>query len=122
MARISGRRDNGSLRRRAVARLGVAIVCVFALSALITACAEPVTSQQLTDSILRSDAVDDAISLTEAQADCMADELLNSGLGEETLLGLAEDFDNPSILVIDADDIGQAVDEAAIVCADSATE
>ncbi|MDH3294474.1 MAG: hypothetical protein OER95_09165 [Acidimicrobiia bacterium] len=85
----------------------------------LAACASRPTTEQLAESIMRADAIDDAYSFTEAQAICIADELLDSGLGDATLSGLAEDLGQANVLVSDADDVEQVVADAVVACAGS---
>jgi len=103
---------------RNMGRLGVTTLLLGGTLFLVS-CANRPTAGQLVDSIMQADAADDAISLTESQAGCIADELLDSGLGDATLAGLAEDFDTPTVLASDADEIEQAVADAAVACANS---
>jgi hypothetical protein len=105
MARIKGRRDVPALLAGGVL--------------LLVGCATRPTAAELSESILRADAADDAISLTDEQAGCIADELLDSSLGNATLAGLAENFDTPDVLAADADDVEQVVADAAVACAGS---
>ncbi len=59
------------------------------------------------------------MSLTESQARCIADELLDSDLSDTTVAGLAENFDAPEVLASDADTVEQTVADAAVTCANS---
>ena len=91
---------------------------LFTFGAMLTACAERPTVEQLTESILAAEAAE-AVSLTDGQARCIAGELLDSDLADETLAGLAENFDTPNVLAADADDAEGVVADAAITCANA---
>lgn len=99
--------------RRRLVGLSVAMVV------LLAGCASRPSADDLTQSILQAADADSAISLTETQARCIADELLDSGLADTTVAGLAENFDAPEVLASDADSVEQTVAEAAVNCADS---
>lgn len=102
-------------------KLGVQRLTVVLVSAVLflAGCAGRPSADALTQSILEAADVDAAVSLTEAQARCIADELLDSDLSDTTVAGLAENFDQPEVLASDADTVESTVAEAAIVCADS---
>lgn len=102
---------------RTVWRRGLVSLTVGTL--LLTACASRPSAEELTESILRASEADDTVSLTGEQAACIADELLDSDLGDTTVSGLAENFDNPEVLASDVDDVERTVAEAAILCAGS---
>jgi hypothetical protein len=103
---------------RNIGRQGVTAL-LLGCALFLVSCANRPTAGQLVDSILQADAADDAISLTEDQAGCIADELLDSSLGDATLAGLAENFDTPNVLASDADDVEQVVADAAVACANA---
>ncbi len=104
---------SGKLGRR-----GLTVVLA-AAGLLLAGCASRPSADALTESILEAADVDATVSLTESQARCIADELLDSGLSDTTVAGLAENFDQPEVLASDADTVESTVAEAAIVCADS---
>ncbi len=85
----------------------------------LAGCASRPSADALTESILEAADTDTAVSLTESQARCIADELLDSDLADTTVAGLAENFDQPEVLASDADTVEATVADAAIVCADS---
>ncbi len=99
-------------RRRLAVILAAAVL-------LLVGCASRPSADALTESILEAAAVDAAVSLTESQARCIAEELLDSDLSDTTVAGLAENFDEPEVLASDADTVESTVADAAIVCADS---
>lgn len=94
--------------------LGLAATALF-----LAGCASRPSADALTESILEAADGDAAVTLNETQARCIADELLDSGLADSTVAGLAEDFDQPEVLASDADTVESTVADAAIVCADS---
>jgi len=98
-------------QRLAVALAGAAL--------FLAGCASRPSADALTQSILDAAEVDATVSLTEAQARCIADELLDSNLSDAAVAGLAENFDEPEVLASDADSVESTVAEAAIVCAQS---
>lgn len=102
-------------------KLGVQRLTVLVAGAVLflSACASRPNADALTQSILDAAELDAAVTLTEAQARCIADELLDSDLSDTTVAGLAENFDQPEVLASDADTVEATVAEAAIVCADS---
>ncbi len=83
--------------------------------ALLAGCADRPSSDALTDSILRASA-SQAIDLTNDQAECIADALLESELNDVTVTGLAENFDQPQVAAADADDVEAIVANAAVSC------
>ncbi len=97
-------------------RLTVMVLCA---GLFLVGCASRPSADALTDSILQAAESDAAISLTEDEARCIADELLDSDLADTTVAGLAENFDEPEVLASDADTVESTVSDAAIFCADS---
>jgi hypothetical protein len=88
------------------------ILAVFALAA----CASRPSADELTDSVLRAGTAE-GIELSNDEASCIADQLLNAGLADATLAGLAEDFNNPEVSAADVDRVEAAVADAAVECA-----
>ena len=86
---------------------------------ILAGCASRPSADALTQSILEAAEVDSAVSLSDTQARCIADELLDSDLSDTTVAGLAENFDQPEVLASDADSVESTVADAAIVCAES---
>lgn len=103
-------------RNTGVQRLTVVLVGV---ALFLSGCASRPSADALTQSILDAAEIDAAVTLTEAQARCIADELLDSELSDTTVAGLAENFDQPEVLASDADTVEATVADAAIVCADA---
>ena len=95
------------------------IVLLVSATMFLAACASRPSADALTESILEAASTDAAVALTEAQARCIADELLDSDLSDTTVAGLAENFDQPEVLASDADTVESTVADAAIVCAES---
>lgn len=83
---------------------------------VLTACATEPSQDELTEAILVATNADPDLDLTEAQARCIAGELLASNLSDTTLAGLAEDFDSPEVLETEVDDVEPLVAAAAIAC------
>lgn len=102
-------------------KLGVRRLTVVLVSAMLflAGCASRPSADALTQSIIEAADADAAVTLTETQARCIAEELLGSDLSDTTVSGLAENFDQPEVLASDADTVESTVAEAAIVCADS---
>ncbi len=111
-------KDMGETMSRTMGVQRLTVVLVGALL-FLTGCASRPSADALTQSILDAAEIDAAVTLTEAQARCIADELLDSDLSDTTVAGLAENFDQPEVLASDADTVESTVAEAAIVCADS---
>ena len=105
MARTTGR------RRLTVGLAGMVL--------FLAGCASRPSADALTESIVGAAEADAAVSLTDTQARCIANELLDSDLSDATVAGLAEDFDQPEVLASDVDTVESTVADAAIVCADS---
>ena len=82
----------------------------------VAACATTPTQDELTEAILVATNAEPNVELTSEQAACIAAELLNSGLSDTTLSGLAEDFDNPEVLETEVDDVEPLVTAAALAC------
>lgn len=94
--------------------LGLAPLVGFVL--VLSACASRPDVDVLADAILTAAADDPSVSVTDAQADCIARELLSSGLSDTTLSGMAEDFDYPVVLSDEVDDVEPMVNIAATEC------
>ena len=92
--------------------MGVLVVGLLVLAG----CASRPSDQELTDSILTAVAQEPGLDLTQAQAECIAAELLASDLSDTTLSGLAEDFDNPEVLETEVDDVEPLVVAAWATC------
>lgn len=102
------------LRFSRTMRLGV----VTAVAGLwLTGCASTPSSDDLAASILRAAEADPSINLTNEEAGCMAGIFLDAGLSDTTLEGLAENFDQPTVLAAEQDQIEPLVTEAALKCA-----
>lgn len=84
----------------------------------VAACASRPSADELTDSVLRAGTAE-GIELSNEEAGCIADRLLNADLDDATLAGLADDFDNPEVSAADVDRVEAAVAEAAVECAGS---
>lgn len=88
------------------------------LSLLLVGCGSGPSQQDLTVSILEAATqADPVIELTEDEAACIASKLLESDLSDTTLEGLADDFDRPTVLESELDDVGPLVTGAALSCA-----
>ncbi len=95
-------------------RLGLPLV---AAGLLMAACATRPSTNELAQAIIDAAAEDPATgAVTAEEAICIADEILDAGLSDTSLSGLVEDFDNPSVLETEADEIEGIVAAAAAVC------
>jgi hypothetical protein len=94
----------------------VGCVIGVALALTVTGCASRPTTEELTNSILTAASADTAVELSQEQASCIAQTLLDSDLSDTTLAGLAEDFDNPQVLQTEVDDVKPLVESAALQC------
>ncbi len=83
--------------------------------ALLSSCADRPSSEALIDSILRA-SDSQSIELSNDQAECIAEALLDSDLADITVTGLAENFDQPAVAAADADDVEAIVSNAAVGC------
>lgn len=89
---------------------------VAAGSVLLGACASRPSQEELTTAIRTAIDADPTVELTDEQAACIAQLLLESNLSDTTLSGLAEDFDNPEVLQTEIDDVEPLVTQAAQSC------
>lgn len=99
-------------RRRIVAGLVLAVACSLGL----LGCADRPTAGELQQSILRAAENDPTVALTEEQARCIADRLLDTSLSDTTLEGLTNNFDEPQVLAAERDRVEPAVADAAASC------
>lgn len=83
---------------------------------LLAACADRPPVDELTSAIVAAAAEDPTVDLTDDQARCVAEQLLDSGLSDTTLAGLAENFDSPEVLADEKDDVEALVAAAATAC------
>ncbi len=83
---------------------------------LVTACANRPTSEELTDSIISAAQNDPTVSLTEEEAGCIAQRLLETGLSDTTMAGLADNFNEPEVLSAEVEKVTPAVADAAAAC------
>lgn len=83
---------------------------------LVTGCANRPTSADLTQSILTAAQDDPTVILSNDEASCIAERLLETGLSDTTMAGLAENFDQPEVLSAEVDKVEPAVAEAAASC------
>ncbi len=83
---------------------------------LFTACADRPPVDGLTSAIVTAAAEDPTVDITGDQARCIAERLLDSGLSDTTLAGLAENFDSPEVLSDEKDDVEPLVAAAATAC------
>ena len=83
---------------------------------LIAACADRPPADALADAIVQAANEDPTVDVTADQAGCIASRLLDSGLSDTTLAGLAEDFRNPEVLSAERERVEPAVAEAALEC------
>lgn len=81
-------------------------------------CANRPTPQQLQESILIAAENDPTITVSQDQARCIADRLLDTDLSDTTLDGLAENFDEPQVLSAEVNRVEPAVADAAATCVD----
>ncbi len=94
------------------------ITVVAVVSVLVAGgCASRPTGEDLTNSIIRAADADPSINLTNEEATCISERLLDAELSDTTLEGLAENFDQPKVLAAEQDRIEPLVTEAAIICA-----
>lgn len=80
-------------------------------------CAGAPSQDDLADSILAAAGSNPTVDLSEEEAVCMAQMILEADLSERTLNGLVENFDQPTVLAAEQDKIGPLVTNAAITCA-----
>ena len=83
---------------------------------LIAGCADRPPVDDLTAAIVTAASEDPTVTVTDDQARCIAERLLDSGLSDTTLAGLAEDFDNPEVLSDEVDEVEPLVAAAATEC------
>ena len=83
---------------------------------LLAGCADRPTSAELTDSIVRAAQNDPTVSVTNDEAGCIAEQLLDTDLSDTTMAGLAQNFDQPEVLSAEVDEVEPAVAEAAAEC------
>lgn len=102
-------------RRRPGGLVPAVLGLILSVLALV-ACASRPSADELTDSVLQAGTAE-GIELSNEEAACIADELLNADLDDATLAGLAEDFDNPEVSAADVDRVETAVADAAVECA-----
>lgn len=100
-------------------RRKVSALCgVWLSAAALAGCADRPSNDALTDSILRA-SDSQAIELSNEQASCIAEALLDSDLADVTVTGLAENFDQPAVAAADADNVEAIVADAAVSCSGS---
>jgi len=83
---------------------------------LVVGCASRPSVDELSRSILAAAEQDQTVNVTPEQADCIARHLLDSGLSDTTMEGLAADFDSPEVLSAEVEEVEPAVAEAAAAC------
>ncbi len=83
---------------------------------LLSACADRPPVDELTSAIVAAAGQDPTVDVTNDQARCIAERLLDSGLSDTTLAGLAENFDSPEVLSDEKDDVEPLVAAAATAC------
>ncbi|MEM7325567.1 MAG: hypothetical protein AAF531_20950 [Actinomycetota bacterium] len=83
---------------------------------VLASCANRPTAQELQRSILVAAENDPTITLSEDQARCIADRLLDTDLSDTTLDGLAANFDEPQVLEAEVNRVEPAVADAAATC------
>jgi hypothetical protein len=83
---------------------------------LATGCSSPPEIDQLRGSIVAAAAADPAIQLSDDQITCVAQRLLDSGLSDTTLNGLAADFNSPEVLSSESASVQTIVAEATAAC------
>ena len=98
-----------------MSRIRIAVVLIGAVLVL-AGCADRPTAAELTESILNAADDDPTIELSEDQAGCIAQHLLEAGLSDTTMSGLAEDFNEPEVLSAEVGRVTPAVSEAAAAC------
>lgn len=100
-------------------RSPLSIVAALAVCGLaFVGCANRPTAQQLQESILIAAENDPTIALSQDQARCIADRLLDTDLSDTTLDGLAANFDEPQVLSAEVNKVEPAVADAAATCVD----
>ena len=83
---------------------------------LVVGCADRPAVDELTQSILAAAEQDQTVDVTAEEAECIARRLLDSGLSDTTMAGLAENFDSPEVLSAEVEQVEPAVAEAAAAC------
>jgi hypothetical protein len=83
---------------------------------LLIGCASRPSVGELSGSIRVAAAEDPTVDVTADEASCIAKRLLDSGLSDTTLEGLADDFDSPEVLSAEVEQVEPAVAEAAAAC------
>ncbi len=94
----------------------VLIALLGGLLLALTACASRPDRDSLTQAIMTAAAADATVEISESDASCIAQYLLDSSLSDTTLAGLAEDFDEPEVLSSERQQVEPLVSEAATVC------
>lgn len=94
------------------------IVGLILAGTALAGCANRRSAEDLQRSILVASGNDPTISLSDAQARCIADRLLDTALSDTTLDGLAENFDEPQVLAAEVNRVEPAVADAAASCVD----
>ncbi len=82
----------------------------------LSACADRPPVDDLASAIVAAASQDPTVDVTNDQARCIAERLLDSGLSDTTLAGLAENFDSPEVLSDEKDDVEPLVAAAATAC------
>lgn len=98
-------------------------ITLIVTSLLCVSCSSPPTEADLTSAILEAAEIDPDVTLTNAEAACIADILITSELSDVTLNGLAANFTQPEVLEDEAEILEPLVAGAAQLClADSEEE
>lgn len=83
---------------------------------LAAGCADRPSAADLSQSIIDAAEADEAVTLTAEEAQCIANQLLATGLSDTTLSGLADNFDEPEVLSAESERVTPAVTDAARAC------
>ena len=98
------------------------VLALTGATVLLSACANRPDPAELTASIQRAAAAEQTVTLSDAEAACIAQRILDSELSDTTVAGLAEDFDNPEVLQTEVDQVEPLIAQAAAECRGVETE
>lgn len=110
------RRREPAARRSAAARQAAAVVALVLGGLTLAGCASRPEAAELSESILNASEQDPSVELTDDEATCIAQRLIDGDLSDTTLDGLVQNFNEPEVLAAEADDVTPAVAEAAEAC------
>lgn len=92
------------------------VVVLFSCGLLAAGCADRPSTADLTQSIISAAQADEALTVSEDEARCIAARLLDTDLSDTTLSGLANNFTEPDVLSAESGRVMPAVTDAARAC------